>query len=144
MGVCLSPSLSLPISLLPSTFAQTNRRHNSHFTRTFFLIFHFSVQVFVSSLSLSLSLSAYWLQPFPTFYARYLHFISLSLSLMYTTAHTLNVQHWWAAEEEGAGVVAETSVTRLGDFWKFLVTYFSTKVAQIFIDFLGYFEKHPF
>ena len=32
-------------------------------------------------------------------------------------------------------------VTRLGDFLKFLVTNFLTKVAQIFGDYLGYFEK---
>ena len=36
------------------------------------------------------------------------------------------------------------SVTRLGNFWKFLVTYFSYKVVQICFDFLGYFDKHPF
>ena len=34
-----------------------------------------------------------------------------------------------------------SSVTRLGDFLKFLVTNFLTKVAQIFGDYLGYFEK---
>ena len=33
------------------------------------------------------------------------------------------------------------SVTRLGDFRKFLVTKFLTKVAQIICNFLGYFEK---
>ena len=32
------------------------------------------------------------------------------------------------------------SVTRLGDFWKFLVAIFK-KVAQIISNFLGYFEK---
>ena len=31
-------------------------------------------------------------------------------------------------------------VTRLGNFWKFLVT----KLAQTFGDFLGYFEKLTF
>ena len=35
-----------------------------------------------------------------------------------------------------------SSVTRLGDFVKFLVTTFSFKSAQIFGDFCGYFEKH--
>ena len=34
----------------------------------------------------------------------------------------------------------ETSVTRLGDFLKFLVSFF-TKVAQIFGDFLSHFEE---
>ena len=33
------------------------------------------------------------------------------------------------------------SVTRLGHFWKFLVTNFVGKVSQIFGDFPGYFEK---
>ena len=33
-----------------------------------------------------------------------------------------------------------SSGTRLGDFWKFLVTNFITKVAQIFWDFPWYFE----
>ena len=30
-----------------------------------------------------------------------------------------------------------TSVTRLGDFWNFLVTNFIKKIAQMFGDFLG-------
>ena len=41
---------------------------------------------------------------------------------------------------ESAGV----SVTRLGDFWKFFVTNFLTKVAQIFVDFWGYYENLAF
>ena len=32
-------------------------------------------------------------------------------------------------------------VSRLGDFWKFLLTNLVTKVAQLFVDFLGYYEK---
>ena len=36
---------------------------------------------------------------------------------------------------------AYASVTRLGDFWKFLVTKFLAKVAQIIGNFLGNFEK---
>ena len=90
MGVCLSPSLSLPISLLPSTFAQTNRRHNSHFTRTFFLILHFSVQVFVSSLSFSLSLSFRLLtSTVPHLLCSLLTFyFTLSLSHVHNGAHT--------------------------------------------------------
>ena len=36
------------------------------------------------------------------------------------------------------------SGTRLGDFRKFLVTNFLTKVAQIFGDFLGFVERHHF
>ena len=39
----------------------------------------------------------------------------------------------------GRGVV--NSVTRLGDFWKFLVTNFITRVAKMFGDLLGYFER---
>ena len=35
-------------------------------------------------------------------------------------------------------------MTRLGDFWKFLVTNFLTKVAQMYVDFLGYFENFQF
>ena len=34
-----------------------------------------------------------------------------------------------------------TSVTRLGDFWKFLATKFLAKEAQMIGNFLGYFEK---
>ena len=33
------------------------------------------------------------------------------------------------------------SVTRLDNFWKFLATNFLTKVAQLFGDFWGLFEK---
>ena len=36
------------------------------------------------------------------------------------------------------------SVTRLCDFWIFLATKFLTKVAQLFSDFMGYFENHNF
>ena len=34
-----------------------------------------------------------------------------------------------------------SSVTRLGDFWKFLATNFVTKVTQRYEDFLGYLEN---
>ena len=37
-----------------------------------------------------------------------------------------------------------TSVTRLGEFWNFLVTNFITKVAQMFGDILGSCENHRF
>ena len=37
-----------------------------------------------------------------------------------------------------------TSVTRLGDIWKFLVPNFLTKVAQFLGDSLGFFKKHNF
>ena len=37
-----------------------------------------------------------------------------------------------------------TSVTRLGDFWKFSTTNILTKIAQLFEDFLGRFEKENF
>ena len=36
------------------------------------------------------------------------------------------------------------SVTRLGDFWKFLVTEFLSKVAQMLGDFWSSFESHHF
>ena len=36
---------------------------------------------------------------------------------------------------------AKSSVTRLGNFWKFEVTKFLTKIAQIFGHYLGHFEK---
>ena len=36
------------------------------------------------------------------------------------------------------------SVTILGDFWKFLMTNFETKVAQVIGDFLGGFENNNF
>ena len=36
------------------------------------------------------------------------------------------------------------SVTRLGDFWKFLAVKFLTKVTQIFGDYLGYLDSTPF
>ena len=35
-----------------------------------------------------------------------------------------------------------SSVTRLVDFWYFLVSYFLTTVAEMNVDFYGYFEKH--
>ena len=38
-------------------------------------------------------------------------------------------------------MVREFSVTRLGDFWKFLVTKFGTKEAQKIANILGYFVK---
>ena len=38
----------------------------------------------------------------------------------------------------------ETSVTRLGDFWKFLVKVVVIKVAQMYSDFFGYFENNTF
>ena len=34
------------------------------------------------------------------------------------------------------------SVTRLGDFWKFICNKFLSKVAKILSDILSYFEKH--
>ena len=37
-----------------------------------------------------------------------------------------------------------TSVTRVGDLWKFLMTIFHAKVAKIYSDFLGYFETTNF
>ena len=37
-----------------------------------------------------------------------------------------------------------TNVTRLGDFLKFYLTHFFTKVAQITLQVLGYLEKHDF
>ena len=37
-----------------------------------------------------------------------------------------------------------TSVTRLGDFLKFLATKFQAKVEQMIGNFLGYFENFPF
>ena len=40
--------------------------------------------------------------------------------------------------------IFEASVTWLGDFGNFLATYFITKVAQVFIDLLGYFGKFHF
>ena len=36
-----------------------------------------------------------------------------------------------------------SSVTGLGDFSKFLGKIFLSKIAQILVDFLGCFEKHP-
>ena len=38
----------------------------------------------------------------------------------------------------------QTSVTRLGEFRKFLETNFGSKVAQMYSNFLGYFKEHPF
>ena len=40
--------------------------------------------------------------------------------------------------------LAYCSVTRLGDFWKFLVTKFHAKVAQIIGNYLGCLEKYQF
>ena len=41
-------------------------------------------------------------------------------------------------------VTQVASVTRLGDFLKFLVTIFLTKVVEILDDFLGFLERHHF
>ena len=38
----------------------------------------------------------------------------------------------------------QSSVTRLSDFWKFLVIIFLTQLSQIFGDYLGYFDNIPF
>ena len=38
-------------------------------------------------------------------------------------------------------IYVTSSVTRLGDFWKFLVTKILPKVAQIISNFLGHFEQ---
>ena len=46
---------------------------------------------------------------------------------------------FWFSEETDV-----TSVTRLDYVWKVCVTNFSAKVAQIFDNFLGYFEKSNF
>ena len=35
-------------------------------------------------------------------------------------------------------------MTRLGNFWNFLETNVITKETQMFVDFLGSFEKHCF
>ena len=43
-----------------------------------------------------------------------------------------------------AFVLVGASVTRLGDFWKALVTNFQKKVAQIFSGIWGHFETCPF
>ena len=40
--------------------------------------------------------------------------------------------------------MAQTSVTRLDEFWKFLATNLLAKVAQNIGDFLGYLEKYYF
>ena len=39
-------------------------------------------------------------------------------------------------------IVITTSVTRLGDFWNFLLINFITRVAQMFADFLDSCEDH--
>ena len=41
-------------------------------------------------------------------------------------------------------ICATTSVTRLGDFWRFLVTNFLLKVAQMYGDFSGFLKSIPF
>ena len=40
-----------------------------------------------------------------------------------------------------ANIYVTSSVTRMGDFWKFLVKKFLPKVAQIISNFLGYFGQ---
>ena len=50
----------------------------------------------------------------------------------------------WNSESANVWFVVRmvVSVTRLGDFWKFLSTKFLAKEVQIICKFLGYFEKH--
>ena len=49
----------------------------------------------------------------------------------------------WNSESANVWFVVRmvVSVTRLGDFWKFLATKFLAKEVQIIGKFLGYFEK---
>ena len=68
----------------------------------------------------------YWVIPFEAFSA---HFLSLDAVAVAVVAADLNVAN---------------RVTRLGDIWKFLVKKFLSKVAQIFGDFLAYFESSIF
>ena len=58
------------------------------------------------------------------FYENLTHLLRLHLSLK------LLPYFWWYRE-------LNNSVTRLGDFWKFLVTNYLSKVAQMFGDFWG-------
>ena len=55
---------------------------------------------------------------------------------MTATKSEIQVRNWklWTIGS------AELSVTRLGKFWKFLVTNFLPKLAQIIGDFLGNLE----
>ena len=48
---------------------------------------------------------------------------------------------WHLGKEGIHSCLPITSVTRLGDFWKFFTTKFLAKEAQIIGNFLGYFEK---
>ena len=50
---------------------------------------------------------------------------------------SINFGFMCSATKVGTG----TSVTRLGDFWKFFTTNFRSKIAHIFSNFLGHFEN---
>ena len=47
----------------------------------------------------------------------------------------------WKDCREAYYALSSSSVTRLASFWNFWVTHFVAKDAQLFNDFLGYFEK---
>ena len=91
--------------------------------------------------------------------------LSLSLSLSLSVESDIaglasaDVRHWGVLQKQH-NVVEEqkerelkdpqtdtqtndSSVTRLGDFWKFLLTYILTKIAQIFVHF-GVIRTHSF
>ena len=53
-------------------------------------------------------------------------------------------RYWWPWGRDFDSTYYVDSVTRLGNFLKFLATNFISKVAQIFHDFLGLFEKWNF
>ena len=47
------------------------------------------------------------------------------------------------SEDDGIpNLYVNTSLTRLGDFWKFLVSNYLSKVAQMFSDFWGIWKHH--
>ena len=64
--------------------------------------------------------------------------------LDYLTLDDARLRRLFAFTERETSLVWFHSVTRLGDFWKFLATNILTKVAQIFGNFLGCCEKHYF
>ena len=80
-------------------------------------------------------LQKFWLQDIPLFPS---HLFTLETNLRYQPQRCIE------ALSEHTYRWSMISVTRLGDFWNFLVTNYVTKVTRLFSDFMGSLKKHCF
>ena len=82
-------------------------------------------------------LQKFWLQDIPLFRS---HLLTLQTNLRYQRMPQRCIE----ALSEHTYRWSMISVTRLGDFWNFLVTNYVTKVTRLFSDFMGSLKKHCF